>query len=144
MEGWEKNNPIVFIFRGNFPTQGEQFPKIACSYEYGSEFYAPILTITFIEPAGIDDQELAKALNIFPNPVSDKFTVSFTDAKDGEYNICLYNLQGKKVSQIYDGKLTNGDHKFEQSAIDLNLQAGVYLLSIRGNQHDASRKVIIQ
>jgi hypothetical protein len=143
MEGWEKNNPIVFILKGNYPIQGEQFPKIAYSYEYAQEFYAPILTVTFTESAAVDEQEFAKSFNIFPNPVTDNFTVSLTDIKDGEYNINIYDLQGKKVHQLYEGTLALGDYQFEQSAADLNLQAGIYLLHIRGNKQNVSRKIII-
>ena len=144
MEDWEKNNPIVFILKGNYPLQGEQFPKIAYSYEYAQEYYAPMLTITFTAPSAVDEQELAKSLNIFPNPVTDNFTVSLTDIKDGEYNISMYDLQGKKVSQIFNGTLTFGNYIFEKSSADIMLEAGIYLLSIRGNQQEINRKIIIQ
>ncbi len=144
LDGWEENNAMVFLFKGTNPGFGEIYPKAACSWEFGGEFYAPVLTITYTAPAGVDEEQLAKSLQVFPNPVSDKFTVSLTDIEDGKYSLSIYDLQGKKVSQLYEGTLTHGDHKFDQSASNLHLQYGVYLLSIRGNQKEVCRKIIIQ
>jgi hypothetical protein len=144
MEGWEKNNPIVFILKGNYPLNDEQFPKIAYSYEYAQEYYAPILTVTFTESAAVDEKELVKSLNISPNPVTDNFTVSLTDIKDGEYNISMYDLQGKRVYELHNGMLTQGDHQFALSASALNLEQGIYMLSIHSDFGNISRKIIVR
>ncbi len=144
MEGWVKNNPMVFRFSGTSNYLDDDYPKAACSWEFGGEFYAPVLTITYTAPASVDEQELAKALNIFPNPVSDNFTISFDELKEGEYDISLFDLQGKQLHQIHDGWLSQGDHHFELSAMDINMPQGVYLLSISGNKHVINRKIIIQ
>ncbi len=142
LEDWQMNNPIVFLLYGT-TTNGAQFPKTAISYEYGAEWYAPLLTITFTAPAGVDEQDLAKALNIFPNPVSEKFTISFEELKEGEYDISIYDLQGKQLHNIHDGWLYQGDHHFELSALDMNMPQGIYLLSISGNKHIVTRKIIV-
>ena len=144
MDGWQKNNPLVFIFKGSSPIHGELYPKVACSYEYGAEWYAPMLTITFTDAASVDEQNLFKALNIFPNPVSDKFNIFLKDVQEGEYNICLFDLQGREVTEIFNGHLTSGDQHFALSANELNLQQGIYILSISDLKTEVSRKIIVR
>lgn len=144
LDDWTENNPMVFLFKGTNPGFGEVYPKAACSWEFGGEFYAPVLTITFTAPAGLDEEQLAKFLQVFPNPVSDKFTISFEELKEGVYDISLFDLQGKQLHKIYDGWLSQGDHHFELSVADMNILQGIYLLNIRGNNHVVNRKIIIQ
>lgn len=144
MEGWEENNPMVFLIKGTTPGFGEDYPKAACSWEFGGEFYAPVLTITFTAPAAVDEQELAQALNIFPNPVSDIFTISLEELKEGNYNISLFDINGSKVLELNRGHLLPGDHQFRFSADDLNLNQGIYLLSLNSENVGISRKIIVR
>ncbi len=144
MEGWLKNNAMVFFFKGTNPGFGEDYPKAACSWEFGGEFYAPILTITYTEPAAVDEFGLDKSLKIFPNPVSENVNISFDDIQEGNYTFSIFDLQGKQLNQIYDGWLSRGKHHFESSAADLKVSKGVYLLCIRRGNHTVCRKIIFQ
>jgi len=135
---------MVFRFHGSSPAYGEDYPKAACSWEFGGEFYAPVLEITYIPPAYVDEAELAKSMKIFPNPVTDKFTLSFKELEEGEYSISLFDLNGRQACHLYDGILAKGDHILEFSAADMSMKKGVYLLFIRGEVHNVSRKIILQ
>jgi len=141
MEGWVENNNMAFIFYG---ANSGSLPKIACSWEFGGEFYAPILEITFTPPAYVDETELAKSMKIFPNPVSDKFTLSFEELEEGEYSISLFDLNGRQACHLYNGILAKGDHILEFSAADMGLKQGIYLIRIKGENSEAGRKIIIQ
>jgi len=142
LEDWVANNPIVVLFLGS---QGSgNYPKAACSWEYGMEFYAPVLEITYTPPASVDEAELAKSMKIFPNPVSDKFTLSFTDLMEGEYDISIFDLQGRKTHEMNTGRLTSGDYEFELSARELNMHTGIYLMRVYGSQGEISRKIIVR
>ncbi|RLD59596.1 MAG: hypothetical protein DRI97_00700 [Bacteroidetes bacterium] len=144
LETWVKNNPIVFLVKGTNPAFGEDYPKAACSWEYGGEFYAPVLTITYTAPASVEEEDLAKALSIFPNPVTDKFTLSFIDLKQGKYEISLYDLHGRIIHEINTGNLTYGNHQFDFSAAALNMQTGIYLIRVHCSQGDISRKIVVR
>ena len=143
-EEWVKGNPMVFFFDGNYPSHGEIYPKHACAWEYAGDFYAPILTITFTAPASVEELNLAKAMNIFPNPVMDKFCISFTEILKGNYEISISDLKGKKVCTMNTGHLISGDYQFDFSAEDMNLKSGVYLINVKGSKQETSRKIIIR
>ncbi len=144
MEDWVENNPMVFLVMGTTPTFGEDYPKAACSWEFGGEFYAPVLEITYTAPASVEEAELARAMNIFPNPMTNKFTLSFTELLEGEYNISIFDLHGRKIHEMNTGFLSDGDYKFDLSAAVLNMQTGIYLLTVHGSQGDISRKIIVR
>ena len=70
--------------------------------------------------------------------------VFLSDVKKGEYNICLFDLQSREVNEVFSGHLTSGDHYFTLSADELNLEQGIYILSISKLNSEASRKIIVR
>ncbi len=144
LETWVKNNPMVFLFKGTNPAFGEIYPKAACSWEYMGDMYAPVLTVIYNEPALIEEIDAAGAMNIFPNPVLNTFTVSFTELQAGHYEICMYDLTGQQACKVHEGKLEHGDHEFSLLATELNLQPGVYFVSLRGETGNMVRKIVVK
>jgi hypothetical protein len=51
------------------------------------------------EGVSINDQEFDKHFSIYPNPVTDKFTISAADNNSGKYNYKIYDVTGKLVSE---------------------------------------------
>jgi len=47
----------------------------------------------------IKDEEFDKHFSIYPNPVSDKFTISATDNNSGKYNYKIYDITGKLITE---------------------------------------------
>lgn len=144
MDGWIENNSLVLLFKGTNPGFGEDYPKAACSWEFGGEFYAPVLTITYIPPTSINEYLFAKEISIYPNPVNNNFKVSCKELKKGKYNFCLYTIQGQRIHVIHDGYLKSGNYEFNLSKDALQLKAGVYFLIIESEKHSFSGKIIIQ
>jgi hypothetical protein len=143
---WVENKPIVFLFLGLYIIYGPDtvLPRQACSWEYMGVMYAPFLTITYYEPALVEEINVASAMNIFPNPVLNTFTVSFTELPAGHYEICLYDLTGQQAYKVHEGQLDHGDHEFSLSAGELNLQAGVYFVSLSGEAGNMVRKIVVK
>jgi len=141
MEGWEENNNMVLLFHG---ANSGNLPKKACSWEFGGEFYSPVLEITYTAPASVEEAEIANALSIFPNPITDRFTISFTELMEGEYDISVFDLQGRKVHEMNTSILVSGDYQYDLSATELNMQTGVYLIRVHASQGEISRKVIVR
>ena len=141
-DDWEENDPFVFIFKTSqsYPDH----PKVAAAYEFIGNMYAPVLEITFTAPATVSELQFVKQIKVFPNPATDKFSISLEELKDGEYNISLFDLKGRKVHEVYSGLLTNGDHQFNVSADEVKLEQGIYLLSIHSSRGDISRKIIVR
>jgi len=58
-----------------------------------------ILIASVGKGVSIKDEEFDKHFSIFPNPVSDKFTISATDNNSAKYSYKIYDVTGKLVSE---------------------------------------------
>ena len=75
------------------------------------------------------------SLFIRPNPFKDNFTVNFSNAQ-ANYNISIYNLQGKKVKY----KIVRQDETNNINFSDM--PSGIYLLNINDQKHTTTYKII--
>jgi len=81
-------------------------------------------------------------INIYPNPIVDVAQVEFTLLEQSTINMSLYNILGKKIIQIYNGKMPAGIQQIQVNTTDLD--AGVYFVYLDANdQHIASKKITI-
>ena len=104
----------------------------------------------FISPSvGINEHtnpkssSLESGLLIYPNPMTEEGTVSFTLNSSTEIEVSVFNLQGKLVKSIKPGKLNAGLQKIQLNTDELS--KGTYLLSIDGtNCHATSRFVVVK
>lgn len=142
---WTVNKPMAFEIYGVYTLLTDTtLPRQSCAWEYMGDMYAPVLTINYNEPASVDEQELAKGMNIFPNPILNTFTVSFTELQAGHYEICMYDLSGQQACTVHEGQLDHGDHEFRLSAGELNLQPGIYFVSLSGETGNMVRKIVVK
>jgi hypothetical protein len=58
-----------------------------------------ILIASVGEGLSIKDEEFDKHFSIYPNPVTDKFTLSVVDNSSGKYNYKIYDITGKLFSE---------------------------------------------
>ena len=119
-------------------------PKIACSWEFGGEFYAPYLEVTYFPPASIDEYDFVEAVNIYPNPVEDNFTIWYVNLKQGEYDVQILDLQGKSVARVFTGSHTNHDLELNLSTEELGLSQGMYVARLSGENNVINHKVIVR
>ena len=77
----------------------------------------------------------------FPNPFNPSTQIEFTLKESGQVTLKVYNLLGKEVSTLVDGKLSSGIHsaKFDGS----NLNSGVYLYTIKTDNFIRTKKMIL-
>lgn len=86
-----------------------------------------------------DVNALEKAISIFPNPNSGKFTVHADMPKAEKLRFTVTNLLGQEVAVITDE--TMNENKFQ---VDLSNQpAGVYLLNISTDHHTTTKRIVI-
>ena len=77
---------------------------------------------------------------LFPNPTSTNVQVHFNLKHAGQVNINILDLTGRFVRTITNGVLAPGNHDV---LADLSgLQPGLYLVQIRENGMNATRKLI--
>lgn len=80
------------------------------------------LSLLGIEKINKAENELA----INPNPVRTNATIRFTTAQSGEASVAVYDMNGKRISVLYNGTTEKGLTKtvpFETS----HLAAGTYI-----------------
>jgi hypothetical protein len=143
--GWTANKPMAFILSGIYTLLTDTtLPRQACSWEYMGEMYAPILTITYSDPAGIYENDQSSFLKIFPNPVKNEFSLAFTALQSGEYFLRIFNLEGQEMYSASLPHQRQDDLQIDLSASRMNLKPGVYMLSLSGPQTMAARKIIVQ
>jgi len=107
---------------------GDSIKSVADIY---FDFNAPVITNTAIttieDPLSINEGQVEwDKLKVFPNPVTDKITVSFESGKQNNISIELFNIYGQKVQTLYSGPKNSGMHQEQFDVSELN--AGVYFL----------------
>jgi hypothetical protein len=79
---------------------------------------------------------------LYPNPTSNQVNLWFNAKGDADYNVNVYDINGRIVMQEKEGKLMEGEHTIQLNTSQLN--SGVYFISINGtNNFNATSKLII-
>jgi D-alanyl-D-alanine carboxypeptidase len=82
------------------------------------------------------------AISVFPNPSSNKTSISFQTALTGKANIALYDMNGKLVTMLYSGMMEKG----KQQKIEIEtskLQAGMYFIHLQTSAGKTQQKLIV-
>ncbi len=76
-------------------------------------------------------------LKAYPNPATENINIQFKMLKQAENaRISIYNLQGQKVNDLYNGKLPQGEHHMEWKLNNQNsrkVPSGVYLMKLEAD-----------
>jgi PKD repeat protein len=98
--------------------------------------------INLIGNVGVD--ELSNTINftVFPNPAEDNTVVYFDLIEKQEVTLEIYDLVGRKVSSMYQGKLNEGEHQFQVASEDMS--AGAYIVRLTAGTHSFSKKLIVK
>ena len=78
-------------------------------------------------------------LTVYPNPVEDEFTITYTNTENVPVSIDLYDLNGRMVKHLFDGK-TNKDFNRRIPAHDL--KQGTYVLVLNKGSRKTSLKIL--
>jgi hypothetical protein len=68
-------------------------------------------------------------LEVFPNPFSDQTTIRFMLHHDETAAISLFDMHGKLIRNVYDGKVKGGEIQTVELQQD-QLPAGLYLIRL--------------
>jgi TRAP-type uncharacterized transport system substrate-binding protein len=81
-------------------------------------------------------------MHIFPNPAYDVINIQYELKTSSELHITLFDLSGKRVVTLFNGKQTQGNQELILNTSELN--KGIYLLQMNVGNEILTRKVIIQ
>jgi len=98
------------------------------------------VTVFTITPTGINDEFSPGHLVIFPNPAEDILYLDIKGQQQVEYIINLYDITGKKVMTETGFNGREGSMALEVEG----LEAGLYILELKGNNTIERRKVMLR
>lgn len=82
-------------------------------------------------------------ISIYPNPVTDKFSVILFLSKSAEAYISLFDISGKEVKILENRNLDKGYSYFTYILSELGLNKGVYFINFKFNQQTFTHKLVI-
>lgn len=94
------------------------------------------------EPSlNLEDHELLKAFNVYPNPADNIANVSFTLEKDQNVNVSLVNMMGQNI-QSHTVQANNGQNLV---MLDIDtIDAGVYFINVNVGGMKQTKRLVIQ
>ncbi len=110
---------------------------------YGRSMYTYDLSYLTSSVSPVPEGEIS-AMKAYPSPFTEYLAVSFYVEKEAVLSLSLLDLQGRKVSEVFIGKRSRGNHsiRINNGSNVLGLSDGVYLLNIKGNLNSLTQKVI--
>jgi len=90
----------------------------------------------------LNQNELPFKMNVYPNPATANSTISIIVQQNADFNLNLYDVTGKLVSNIYSGKLPVGDNEMKINT--QLLKKGIFILEgVTGQTTERIRLVVI-
>ncbi len=94
-------------------------------------------------PVSTDDLETQSTkVNAYPNPSMELITVELEIPTSGDYMISLYDLNGRKVKDLLNERLSTGTYSFQMNIG--HLPQGIYNLEVVGTNDRSVYKVVNQ
>lgn len=81
-------------------------------------------------------------LLVFPNPYYDEVNINLQLEERAKVNIAVYDLIGKRVSVLTDRYEEAGDLSYKFSAKALGLAKGTYIIKVKVNNSETTRKIL--
>ena len=105
-----------------------------------------VLGVQYIEGSeltGIEEVAPIEGLRIYPNPSSDRFSLSFNLLEDAALSISVVDILGKQVAEVYSGRNVSGMFSQNFDASDIGLTSGIYSMNITVDGATVSQKLIV-
>ncbi len=93
------------------------------------------ITVDINETLSSDD------ISIHPNPVAATANIEFSLANNSDVNIAVFDILGKKITNLYDGEMSMGLQNITWDVNELN--NGVYFVKIQMNNQVVTKKIMV-
>jgi hypothetical protein len=110
--------------------------------------FAP--TVTYIDSVrnlfvGIDENPVAgNGFKLYPNPAHSEFTVDLSFFESAEVEISLYNTEGLKIAELFNGRLNAGNSNRKFDISQYNLKEGLYFIVVKAGEKSYAEKLIVR
>lgn len=93
-----------------------------------------------VSPSGVYENTAGFVISVSPNPNHGTFTLEMKGDREVRINISIYNPTGKAV---YESKNVMVDNEYRQT-LQLNLDKGIYMLRLEGQDMRVNRKIVVE
>ncbi len=129
----ESNVRFRFYFKANADGSG-----------YANRMYLDDINFeTSALPTGVNELSSYLGLKVYPNPASGAFHVSYTLSDNSTISYDVYSITGASVLNMPETSMNAGTHAIEVNS-DRTLTAGIYVLNLKVNGVQISRKIVVQ
>ena len=133
------DNPLKLTFKVLNHTTGD-FYDISEGYDYIPDMHIA----DAISPFKMNISKLPEVSGLnqpYPNPFNPSTTITYDIKEPGHIEIAVYDIQGRKVSELYNGYHESG--KQYSLVFDASLySSGVYFVKLQGNDFSDNKKII--
>jgi polyhydroxybutyrate depolymerase len=89
-------------------------------------------------PTGIKESATTEAFSIFPNPASDQLNLRMNEGATANYEYSISDLSGKEVMKGF------ADFENGLSTMNVNLNSGLYFMTLKNDHHTTVQKIAIR
>jgi hypothetical protein len=130
------------ILRNNPEIPGDNGGRFAKFYSRDTTINRPYLQITAVDIEENRRDDLS-GLQVKPNPFNENASITFSTSKDENIAVYLYDIDGRKIKTIREGRTASGHHCIQLSSE--GIPAGTYfLIIVAGKNSQLIRTVIIK
>lgn len=120
---------------------------IKCNYTYdngqtSSSTKAAYNSNVMMSNNNLNSTSSTYKLEVFPNPYYEKVNINLHLDERAKVNVAVYDLIGKRVSVIADQYEETGDFTYNFSAKALGLAKGTYIIKVKVNNFETTRKIL--
>jgi hypothetical protein len=90
----------------------------------------------------LEPNNTAYKLDVFPNPYYDRVNINLHIDARSDVNITIFDLIGKRIAVLADESKEAGDLTYRFSAKGLGLARGTYILKVKVNNRETTRKIL--
>ncbi|MFN3444164.1 MAG: T9SS type A sorting domain-containing protein [Bacteroidia bacterium] len=132
----------VLVSGATIPKQANIRFRIAFSNEGGNNLYIDNLSLGL--KVGVNDLTANDiGLTVYPNPFSTTTQISYNLPAAAQTTVEVYDIVGKKVAELFDGKQTEGVQQITFDRTAFNLTNGMYFVKIKVGDSIITQKVLV-
>ncbi len=94
------------------------------------------------DPIVVPSSDLDFSLNAYPNPYTDRATISYIIEERSEVNLSVYSIGGDLISVLADGQQDASTYNYSFEGKSHGLSAGAYIVKLSVGDQVASKQII--
>ncbi|MCK4257074.1 T9SS type A sorting domain-containing protein [candidate division WOR-3 bacterium] len=124
---------LIFAFLPKLPRWTRSFVFVSNGY-YIMEGDGGAQTAT-------SDIPLIHSLSLYPNPAKNNMTIRFGLPKEERVSLKVYDVSGREVKTLEDGRLKAGYYTIR--LVNMNLPSGIYFARLVTDNYEETRKLVL-